>query len=183
MNVPQNNQSYSFTNPQVFNRIPETEINNSAAEAQAVTGFVFITRLLQKEMENMKTSFRNQVRNVVALDQFIRKRLVQAGSGKGGAEPVLIGINFGEELSFRLPGSDEAFNIFIATLKRKSYFLHHRSRAEPEAKILKVNLKVADITALEQELSIILENITPADHVTTVLQRQHRQARKQKLAG
>ncbi|GEO07221.1 hypothetical protein AAE02nite_48850 [Adhaeribacter aerolatus] len=133
-------------------------------------------------MENMKTSFRNQVHNVVALDQFIRKRLVQHNSGEKSTETTLIGINFGDELSFRLPGSAEAFNIFTATLQRKSYFLNYRSRADAATNLLKVNLKVADLGALEQELSIILENIKPLDYVFTVLQ-QRREILKQKLAG
>lgn len=163
---------------------PESEIN--PVENRASVTPVVITRLHLKEIENMKTSFRNQVRNVVALEQFIRKRLQQPenGSGLGGAEPALIGINFGEELSFRLPGSGEAFHIFTATLQRKSYFLQYRSRIEPETNILKVNLKVADLTALEQELSIILENIKPIDYVFTVWQQQQKlNIPKQKLAG
>jgi hypothetical protein len=131
----------------------------------------------------MKTSFRNQVHNVVAVDQFIRKRLAGAGAGLNGGEPNLIGINYEEELSFRLPGSDEAFQIFTATLISKSYFLHYRSRPEPETKVLKVNLKVADLAGLEQELSILLENIGPADYVNTVLQKQYLPAPKQRLAG
>ncbi|MGV3588519.1 MAG: hypothetical protein ACO1OF_16050 [Adhaeribacter sp.] len=161
---------------------PEAEIN--PVENRAAVTPVVITRVHLKEIESMKTSFRNQVRNVVALEQFIRKRLQQTGPGLGGVEPALIGINFGDELSFRLPGSGEAFNIFTATLQRKSYYLQYHSRTEPDTNILKVNLKVNDLSALEQELSIILENIKPVDYVFTVLQQQQRlNVPKQKLAG
>ena len=185
MNVPVNNQSFIINNPVNFNRSQFTNPYSGIYPAEALPAVnpVIITKMQLKEMENMKTSFRNQVRNVVALDQFLRKRLTAAGSGLGGAAPAFIGINFGEELSFRLPGSAEAFNIFTATLKRKSYFLYHRSQAEPESNILKVNLKVADMIALEQELSIILENIKPTDYVATLLQKQPRHNRKSKLAG
>ncbi|MDB5261616.1 MAG: hypothetical protein JWQ14_897 [Adhaeribacter sp.] len=185
MNVPLNNQSLSISNPETFtgNWSLNTRSAGQPAGAPADNSFFLITRFQLKEMEEMKTSFRNQVRNVVALDQFIRKRIVRAGNGLGGAEPALIGIDMGEELSFRLPGSAEAFSIFTATLKQKSLFLHHRSTADLEKNILKVKLKVADMAALEQELSIILENIRPTDYVFTVLQRRHRNVQRQKLAG
>ena len=143
---------------------------------------VIITKFLLAEMANIKLSFQNQVRNVVALHSWLTKR-----SDFDAAVPLTkfwtVNQRGGQGLSFKLPGSPEAFQLFGNTLFRKSYVLQQRGSLHTDTNILKINLAVLELTALDQELSIVLENIQPTDYVATVLQQRIRYARIQKMAG
>lgn len=147
----------------------------------AVTGKSKITVLnkgVLLELQKLTQSFKAQIRNSVALIKWLHAK---SGSGQSSAstndqELLAWQSSFGESLSFRFAASAGAFNIFAETLLRKSYFLHHHAQINPEGQIIKVRVATSRLPELEQELSIVFENIKPVNYLQTrLLQKQQAQ--------
>jgi len=127
------------------------------------------------ELQKLTKSFQAQVRNAVALIKWLHHKSVGNVPAVNSTAQELQAwqSSFGESLSFRFSTSPEAFALFTDTLLRKSYFLHHHAQVNPESQLVKVRVAVSRLPELEQELSIVFENIKPINYLETrLLQKQ-----------
>ncbi|MDQ4141032.1 MAG: hypothetical protein M3142_10965 [Bacteroidota bacterium] len=137
------------------------------------------------ELQKLIKSFQAQLRNSVALLKWLH--------GKTGNNPLTVSSSgqelltwqssFGESLSFRFSTSPEAFTLFADTLLRKSYFLHHHAQVDLANQIIKVRVAVNRLPELEQELSIVFENIKPVNYLETQLLQKHQTVLSKRQAG
>ena len=125
------------------------------------------------ELQKLTKSLRAQVRNSVALIKFLHaKKGDFTISETIAATPVTKQSSFGESLTFRFFTDPEAFHLFADTLLRKSYFLYHHAEVDPENQLLRVRVAESRLPELEQELSIVFENIKPINYLETYLLRK-----------
>ncbi|RDC61425.1 hypothetical protein [Adhaeribacter pallidiroseus] len=122
------------------------------------------------ELQKLTKSLRAQVRNSVALIKFLHAKKVDYTGIE--TEPASKQNAFGESLTFRFSTDPEAFYLFADTLLRKSYFLHHHAEVDPDNQLLKVRVAESRLPELEQELSIVFENIKPINYLETYLLRK-----------
>ncbi len=126
------------------------------------------------ELQKLTKSLRAQVRNSVALIKFLHAKKIDnslPGEITGTEQPVKQS-SFGESLTFRFSTDPEAFTLFADTVLRKSYFLHHHAEVDPQNQLLKVRVAESRLPELEQELSIVFENIKPINYLETYLLRK-----------
>lgn len=127
------------------------------------------------KLQKLTKSFQAQVRNSVALIKWLHAKTVSNPSEVSSTtqESRTWQSSFGESLSFRFSTSPEAFVLFTDTLLRKSYFLHHHAQVNPESQLIKVRVAVSRLPKLEQELSIVFENIKPINYLESRLLQKH----------
>lgn len=128
-----------------------------------------ITTRLKQELHQLTNSLRAQVRNVIAVNNWLQQKSKAAGTSQN--VPVWPH-HPGEVLSFRLVSSPEAFKLFTDTLLRKSFFLHYYGEVNPEEQVLKTRIRIGRMAEWEQELSIIFESINISVYLDTLLYRQ-----------
>ncbi|QMU28872.1 hypothetical protein [Adhaeribacter radiodurans] len=128
-----------------------------------------------QELHKLIKSFQAQVRNSVALIKWLHAKTGNKTTAVSstGQEPFTWQSSFGESLSFRFSTNSDAFTLFSDTLMRKSYFLHHHAQVDTFNQLIKVRVAVNRLPELEQELSIVFENIKPINYLETqLLQKQ-----------
>jgi hypothetical protein len=128
------------------------------------------THQLQQELDQLLTSLRKQVRNVVAVAGWMErnKQLMTTNRTLAGKLPALQ-LSQPEELTFPLKASAEAFALFTQTLLRTSSYLQENARVDARQQVLKVQVNFRALDAWEFEMSVIFEQITPAVYVNTLL--------------
>ncbi len=126
------------------------------------------------ELQKLTKSLRAQVRNSVALIKFLHaKKTDNSLLGEiTGTEQQVKQSSFGESLTFRFSTDPEVFTLFTDTLLRKSYFLHHHAEVDSRNQLLKVRVAESRLPELEQELSIVFENIKASNYLETYLLRK-----------
>jgi hypothetical protein len=142
-----------------------------------------LTAGLQRELNQLANSLRTQVRNVIAVNNWLQQKEKTAAIGQEFSLnwPGLQN-NEGEVLSFRFVSSPEAFKLFADTMLRKSFFLHYYAEVNPEEQVLKTRISFSRLPAWEQELSIIFESITIAVYLETLLYHQPSKLLKRKAS-
>lgn len=178
---------YSFPDVSSRNSIPDLVDPAPTAAGSFTPGrpiATVLTKALLRELQQLTKSLQTQLRNSVALTKWLhRKGAILSADTSGTAVRGLMALQnaFGERLSFRFVTSPEAFILFTDTLLRKSYFLHHHAQVNPGSQLLQVRVAVSRLPELEQELSIVFENIKPENYLETLLlQKQQRwQVRRQ----
>ena len=148
------------------NHITKTEKNRNPLPA-------VLSQQLQQELQRLAHSLRAQVRNAIAVTNWLQRQNTAISQGQdAGLNPNFLAPPNIETLTFRFVSSPEAFDLFTATLGRRSFFLHYHSQTDRENQQIKVRLKMAQLPEWEQELSILFENITIAVYLDTLLSHQ-----------
>ena len=127
-----------------------------------------LTQYLQQELNQLLSSLRKQVRNVVAVGGWLARQHRVVDPVLTGQLPALQSSR-PEELSFHLPASAQAFSLFTRTLLRTNAYLQTHARLDAHQQVLKVRVDFQDLEAWEFELSVNFEQITPAAYVKTLL--------------
>ena len=132
-----------------------------------------LSRNLQQELHRLADSLRSQVRNAIAVNNWLQRQKTSLEL----TQEVAVNLNqlqnpVTDSLTFRFVSSPEAFKLFTDTLVRKSYFLHYQAEVDSENQLLKVRLNAQQLPEWEQELSILFENITIAVYLQTLLYHQ-----------
>lgn len=142
-----------------------------------------LTQQLQQELNQLLSSLRKQVRNVVAVAGWLERHQQPTIADRmlAGQLPALQ-LGRIEELTFPLKASPQAFAIFTQTLLQKSAYLQQHARADARQQVLKIRVDFRNLAAWEFEMSVIFEQITPAVYVNTLLYNRLLQA-PQKLAS
>ncbi len=127
---------------------------------------VILKRATLQEIGGLVQSFRSQVRNSVAVANWLQHRYKITPEQPPWPDlwqdsPVL---------TFRFQASELAFHVFAHTLIRKSYYLHRQTQILPETQLLQINHQNIPLVRLEQELSVVLEDLCPRDYLATLLQ-------------
>ena len=130
---------------------------------------VVLTQTLQQELNQLLTSFRKQVRNVVAVGLWLERHKAGAAAGQplAGQLPHLQ-LGRTEELSFQLKASAEAFALFTRTLLQTNAYLQEYAHVDQAQQVLKVRVDFRNLAAWEYEMSILFEQITPASYLQTL---------------
>ncbi|QNF31885.1 hypothetical protein HUW51_03795 [Adhaeribacter swui] len=167
-----NNRS-SFPKPRTY-PAAAAEIISVLMTTPAKPKVTVLKNNLLLELQKLTKSLRAQVRNSVALIKFLHSKKTDYAVPEAatGAAPAGKPSSFGESLTFRFSTDPEAFTLFTETLLRKSYFLHHSAEVDPEHQLLKVRVAESRLPELEQELSIVFENIKPVNYLETYLLRK-----------
>ncbi|PSR52019.1 hypothetical protein AHMF7605_00020 [Adhaeribacter arboris] len=137
------------------------------------------------ELQKLIKSFQAQVRNSVALLKWLHAKTGNKALAVNstGQDLLTWQSSFGESLTFQFSTSSEAFTLFSDTLLRKSYFLHHHAQVDPEKQLIKVRVAVNRLPELEQELSIVFENIKPINYLETQLLQKQQLHLEKRQAG
>jgi hypothetical protein len=139
---------------------------------------VVLSRTVLQEIEGLVQCFRSQVRNSVAVANWLQQRYKITPEQL----PWQNLLQTSPVLTFRFKASELAFNVFTHTLIRKSYYLHRQAQILPQTQLLQVNHQNIPLSRLEQELSVVLEDLHPRDYLATLLQQKQAGA-ESKLAG
>lgn len=163
--------------------IPHINLTQLLAAVLPAAPPVILTKLWLTEIETIKTTFRKQLRNVVAVNGFWQNKIT-VGPAPGNI-PAAIYLEEANEkgLTFKLPGSLAAFGLFVTTLCRKSFLVYNRATLMAEENSIKLQLNMAELTKLEQELSIVIEHLNTTDYIATLVQWQIKKRQLEKIAS
>jgi hypothetical protein len=140
-----------------------------AQAPQAVAPSV-LTQQVQQELNQLLASLRKQVRNVVAVGQWLARQPQKAPADQvlAGQLPALQ-ISRPEALSFQLKASPEAFALFAKALQRTNFYRHGQVQTDRQQQVVKIGVDFRDLGAWEYELSILFEQITPDAYLKSLL--------------